>query len=82
MESNQSKKMVASAKQVVKKLYNTASSVQTSAKSVDFFYKLIPVLIILISAIGLLVSQFANCTFRSPFTNFLFGLRPHQRILG
>jgi len=82
MESSRSKNLVATTKQVGKKLYNAAAFVRTASKSDDFFYIWIPVLIILISAIGLVVSQFANCTFQSPFTNFLFGLRPRERILG
>ena len=80
MESNHSKKMVASAKQVGKKFYNAVSSVQTSAKSVDFFYFWVPVLIIIIATIGFVIAQFANCTFH--FTHYLFGLRPNERILG
>jgi len=48
----------------------------------DFFYILIPLLIIVISAIGLVVAQVANCTFQNPLTDFLFGLKPGDRILG
>ena len=80
MDSSRSKNAVATTKQIGKKFYNSAVSVGTAFKSDDFFNTWIPILIILIATIGLVVSEFANCTFH--FTHFLFGLRPHERILG
>ena len=48
----------------------------------DFPFIAIPIIIMLVSFIGLLLSQVANCKFASPFDHFLFGMKPEDRILG
>jgi hypothetical protein len=78
MESNRSKKLVATTKEVGKKFYNSLASLST--KKDEIFYTWIPILMIIIATIGFVLAQFANCTF--PFSHFLFGLTPQDRILG
>ena len=48
----------------------------------NMIYWLLPLLVILTAFIGLFVAQVANCTFYLPFDQFLFGLKPEDRILG
>lgn len=48
----------------------------------NLLYLVVPIILVLIAFIGLFVAQVANCTFTWPLQDFLFGMKPEDRILG
>jgi hypothetical protein len=89
MNATRSTSVVTRAKEAWKKMgEKTAFLRQTSVAAYshmtpdNIIYWLLPLLVIVTAFIGLFVAQVANCTFSIPFDQFLFGLKPSDRILG